>query len=305
VAFGSLGDRFLRRRSDGGPRNVATFGGYYGDSGSRHAGFLPWQDGSPPDELYAGVDDYRARTASRQIVRLAPVPTITSSPFSMLGTFALDERDLIPPLFPATRGEDLLFGQIVQLCFEDVVFCHLPWAVAHLPIDARVGSSDCLWDSEPFVTLSFILTQLLELARPVMRLAASGSSRLRLLGRCLQDAARLTTPAFLELVRDQVDQALGRFGFALARALERCRGHPPYWAADLARFIEHQARILQNPERARPLELARAADAAAAGERLKALVLTWGQLLEAWPELFHTARRAGSFAGLLAMLGSE
>ena len=49
----------------------------------------------------------------------------------------LDNRQMLPPYLPITRGEDRLFGHMVDFVFPASVTLDYPWAVPHLPIPDR------------------------------------------------------------------------------------------------------------------------------------------------------------------------
>ena len=49
----------------------------------------------------------------------------------------LDNSHLLPPYFPAFRGEDLLFGTMVEAMYHRGALVEYPWAVPHLPLEAR------------------------------------------------------------------------------------------------------------------------------------------------------------------------
>lgn len=49
----------------------------------------------------------------------------------------LDNRQMLPPYFPFLRGQDRLFGQMLDFVFPASVCLDYPWAVPHLPIPER------------------------------------------------------------------------------------------------------------------------------------------------------------------------
>jgi hypothetical protein len=266
---------------------VASFAGYYGDAGSRYPGFYLWSGMDVRDQLMHGYEDYRARVSSRQIVRLPPDATISSSRFSMCGTVALDCRNLLPPFFPVMRGEDLAFGAVLRTCFVDSVFAYVPVAIAHVPWHAR-GTEERLWDPARRVPMSVILGELIEFVGAGAQVATAGERRMRLLGRCLQELARLPPSDLQEQIRERIAQAIARSIAAADRLVQQANGTPEYWVSDLQRFIDHQTALLGEPMLALPSELAhRNADAAAAV--LRSWLEKYGLLLEGWPEVFSAA----------------
>ncbi len=49
----------------------------------------------------------------------------------------LDNSQLLPPYFPAFRGEDTLFGAMLVAIQSHSVALEYPWSVPHLPLEAR------------------------------------------------------------------------------------------------------------------------------------------------------------------------
>ena len=66
--------------------------------------------------------------ASRpQITKMASMSQVTG----------LDNSALLPPYFPVFRGEDQLFGAMVEAMFHHGAVVDYPWAVPHLPLEER------------------------------------------------------------------------------------------------------------------------------------------------------------------------
>jgi hypothetical protein len=54
----------------------------------------------------------------------------------------MDNSHLLPPYFPAFRGEDALFGAMLVAVHPHSVALEYPWSVPHLPLDKRTFSVD-------------------------------------------------------------------------------------------------------------------------------------------------------------------
>lgn len=54
----------------------------------------------------------------------------------------LDHRNLLPPYFPAGRGEDLLFGIMLQRIHPDSLVLNEGWSVHHKPIEPRSNRTE-------------------------------------------------------------------------------------------------------------------------------------------------------------------
>jgi hypothetical protein len=48
-----------------------------------------------------------------------------------------DNRQMLPPYFPIERGEDRLFGNMLDFVFPSAVTLDYPWAIPHLPMPQR------------------------------------------------------------------------------------------------------------------------------------------------------------------------
>jgi hypothetical protein len=291
ISWRSVGSNGLTGLLAGQARILATFGGYYGDAGARFPSFYLWSGPQMQSQLLGGVEQYRALVTSRQMVRVAPVTTVTSSRFSMCGSVALDARALLPPFFPAHRGEDLAFGMLLGSCFDLGLFAHLPQAVAHQPWEPRRASEDNIWNPVPSPALHGLIFQILELAEGACRLAPRGAPRMRLTGRWIRELASLAPADFEGLLRERVTAAIGRNVAQKQALLEQAKEMPPYWAADLRRFIDHQVEMGGHPDRAIPQELLEGSTREDALGLVQDLVAQYGQLLEAWPDLFSAAAR--------------
>jgi hypothetical protein len=52
----------------------------------------------------------------------------------------LDNSALLPPYFPVFRGEDYLFGAMVEYLHPQSVVMEFDWSVPHFPIEPRTGN---------------------------------------------------------------------------------------------------------------------------------------------------------------------
>lgn len=60
----------------------------------------------------------------------------------MSAVTGLDHRNLLPPYFPAGRGEDLLFGIMLQRIHPNSLVLSEGWSVHHKPIESRLGRAE-------------------------------------------------------------------------------------------------------------------------------------------------------------------
>lgn len=102
----------------------------------------------------------------------------------------LDNRHLLPPYFPAMRGEDQLFGAMLEFLMPDSAVLEYDWAVPHLPLEERQGnrSGDSVVPRGGLQLLSSYLAE----GKPSDRSLDLGT-RLSLLAARLESLAALST----------------------------------------------------------------------------------------------------------------
>jgi hypothetical protein len=284
----------------GQARVAATFPGLVGDSGARHATFYLWRP-EVREQLLEARSDYRQLVCSRQIVRCAPRPTITESGLAMSTSFAADNRELLPPFFPVSRGEDLVFGQVLRLCFDHRLLAHLPFTLAHRPLARPAARRDDIWKRAPRLQLYQLVAAALTAIAPALRNVAPGVPRMRALGRQLQELAAVPGPGFLEVVRPLIWRGVTR---QLSEVEAASAGLPPSlpWLCDWKRFAAAQLAQLRSQRGMEPADVQSVRSPASSSlPRAQHLIGRYGRLLEAWPALWAEARRLGDRGSLGAL----
>ena len=73
----------------------------------------------------------------------------------------LDHRIMLPPYIPILRGEDRLFGDMVEFMYPDDVVIDQSWSVPHLPLPARqwAGSERHYKTQQPFPSFALSLVE--------------------------------------------------------------------------------------------------------------------------------------------------
>jgi len=212
-------------------------------------------------------------------------PTLTSFGV-MAAVTGLDHRKLLPPYFPAGRGEDLLFGIMLQRVHPDSLALSEGWSIRHEPVDARPGRGTLnpLGSSAGLHTLADWLGR-----EPAEQRGLTPEGRLQLLSTDVRtlsecDAASLEQLAGAQLASKRTS------------LLARCMGH----AEDLgnmatspnlatwSEFISQtQAKLitsLQEPE-AEPIGSALSRHDQADWASLRDMGSRLADSLAAWPEL--------------------
>ncbi len=112
---------------------------------------------------------------------------------------------------------------------------------------------------------------------------------MRALGQVFERWGKLPLPDFEEIVRLQALRARSLDLVVLEDALARHRRAPAFWARDATRAAETLRAALARPSIGYPADLVAAFGEEAARPLFARLVRRYGELLQAWPELFAAA----------------
>jgi len=109
-----------------------TTNGTLGDSGT---GSPAWVFATPPDTLRACWHDpqtYERMALGRRVARCPADIQVAPGVALMTTTLTgIDDRDLLLPTMPKGRGEDLLFGALVEFLYPATPTALLPWMLRH------------------------------------------------------------------------------------------------------------------------------------------------------------------------------
>jgi len=111
--------------------------GYWGDAGTGNSGsWLAYQRADTLQNLLESHTDLEAALGARASwsgfkgAALTPYGTMSAAT-------GVDHSVLLPPYFPVQRGEDIMFGIMVQRMHPDSVAFNTNWAIRHEPIEKR------------------------------------------------------------------------------------------------------------------------------------------------------------------------
>jgi FkbH-like protein len=312
---GQVDEAFVARLARGSSRVRVSFTGLAGDCGWG-APFGFW--GVPLGHLLLEGESlarltrepalYRAKLTRRELVRSTTRTTIADATFGMTTFVGLDLRGLVPPYLPVRRGQDVLWVQMLERCFDDALFGQTPHVLRHEPAELRRFAEGELFRSATGLDLARIMVALVRAA--ALSDVESGAPRLRALGDHLAGIGALDPGGFDRALREALWREHERLVGWAERALLRNPGAPPFWRADVHRYVEEAAHFLGSAPRLCPLDLVRGernfAGAAVLAQRL---VLRFGQLCACWPALYDAAielkSRGASLGAPLASKGAR
>jgi hypothetical protein len=279
---------FLRLLEGGGCRVLVTMTGACGDSGMGSPRFVLSLEGENREELIHDEQRYREAFRSREVLHVVPAPTISDSPLLMALNCGLDNRELLPPLFPVLRNGEGVWAQILRQCWPSALVGHLPLATLHEPPEAR------RFAEEEATRISIRLPDLLILLVGAYQPGAgwlAGARALEALGSYLARIGALPLPRFEELLRSLWVAEMSRYGTHLEELLLLHGGEPDYWAEDVESHLEAIRKRVAGGPRLGPEDVAERVGEEGALAACQAMAARYGQLLEAWPALIQAARR--------------
>lgn len=280
---------WFRRLCTGGRVAVTTFG-VVGDCGLDGNGLYLLQEGASLARLVDGDAPYLVLRDSREVRRVAPRCTLTSSPMFSATAAAYDNRELLPPFVPVGRGEDASFGVALRACLARGVIAHLPWAIRHEPAPRGRFAADDIWQSAGVLTINqamMLLMGALELPAG----AGEPEDRLRALGAHLEQAARLPLPAFEDMLQaERLRRLSGLISLREQLLTEHADAAPEAWAHDMEQSIDALRAACAVGALPVAVDLGERMAEEQAREALRTHVGDYGLLLQAWPEMMQAAR---------------
>ena len=129
-------DGNLCSKYGGNARALASQCGSWGDPGTVNAGWTIHLNESSIKRLLETGKDIEATLGSRSswLGYRGPVLSQYATLSQLTG---LDHRTLLPPYLPAGRGEDILFGIMLQRLHPESVVFNEGWAIHHAPMEER------------------------------------------------------------------------------------------------------------------------------------------------------------------------
>ena len=251
-------------------------------------GYLAFNDASL-ERLITTEKHYRESILSRQLLRITPGPVISDLSFSMLPFWAFDNRELLPPNLPNHRGQDLIFGQTLWICFENAVAGHIPLALVHDPVPPRRFWPGEMQRSAAGVDVCRVILEAIKICN-WDDATASPAQRLQTLGEHLKQLAELPTEVLAASLMERLHESnrlLENILHARAKALI---DRAPYYADDVSRYLA-ALKVAQSREHYwLPLDLFLPRGAAEVAKSVRQTFMNFGALLAWWPTMVEAAK---------------
>ncbi len=232
---------------------------------------------------------YRSACTSRAISRVVDRVTVSDDAY-FIGTFTgLDNRKILVPQL-AVRGEDFIFGVVLRFCFNTDFYCHLPWAMLHLPVTKRQ-----FWPNEILRGASGF-----DIAKVIINLIKSFRSesientpeeRLTRLGKHFLELSALPMKDFENLVIHQATKANNVFIRTIRDRLKYYNESPVYWANDLKNYLALLEQAMSQKDFFIPFDFRLMYGFEESKKRMQKFIGDYGRLLTSWPEIVEAAKR--------------
>jgi hypothetical protein len=282
---GSLSASISKDETSARGRVAVTLNGLLGDCGWGSPFYYLLLNDDSLRRLVQSEASYRASCTSREMWRTVNAPTISAATDNMMATFfGLDNRQLLPPFIPITRGADYIFGVTISKCFDDLLFAHLPWSLLHLPLEVRKFSQGEITRSAAGVDIDALVSVLLKSCE-FDGGETHGAEKLKKVGAHLEALGTMHAPQFAEFARAKVVDEIAALILHLEERLSNSSNAPDYWRQDVERCVAVLRQSALREDVYLPLDLLYNRSPDEAREKTRRLVQKFGQLLRWWPEM--------------------
>lgn len=260
---------------DPGARVLVVSPGMYGDSAMGSSRSVLALSGRSRELLHAG--GYESLRLSRELVRIAPAPTVSTSAQLIMTQTGFDDRVPLPPFLPYGRNPDGLCAVLTRLVYPSSLTAYLDFGLLHSPPEPRIQSRNNLTAYRP--VLAEMLMALAITNRPTLSIEEPGA-RFEYIGEALVEAATSSSTDFVEATHAAWSRQLSGYVTLLESLLDQYGREPAAWAIDVDEHIDAVNAVLREP-----LALFGDTGCGMSVHGAKRHVRLYGELLAVWPAL--------------------
>jgi hypothetical protein len=220
---------------------LVTQNGTLGNAGTRTPEWIFTIDPTSSQRLLANPGGLDTALSTQQFWLGQPRPLFTRMPVISQVT-GLDNSQLLPPYFPVFRGEDYLFGAMLEYLHPNAAVLEYDWCVPHFPLEDRSG----VIEIEPATGKGRINISKLITDRTLYEPGISVETRMQHLVALAKELAETSDQGLLtryrvEVADNQCDE-LGKYTSCLQNGVKR----PPVWQGYLEESLESVTESLQS-----------------------------------------------------------
>jgi hypothetical protein len=215
---------------------LVTQSGSLGDPGTGHTDWIYGLQGASLQRLLDSEGGLQGAVDDRHYWMGHTRPTF--SKMSVISQVTgLDNTHLLPPYFPVFRGEDYLFGAMVEYLHPQAAVLEYDWCVPHFPLEARRGGNENLpATGKGGINLAKFVTD-----RTCYEEGISADTRFEQLALLVGELAEYSDEGLLTLYRAEVAEAQVGELQQLSNALQDDAPRSDDWRAYLQQGAENVA----------------------------------------------------------------
>jgi hypothetical protein len=275
----------------GRKRVMVTLNGLAGDCGWRSPSHYLWLRGRSFEALTQTEAHYQNSCSSRIVNRVVDRITLTKGCSNMMATFfALDNREVLPPFPSMGYGLDVVFGRVLSACFPEACFGHLPYALLHLPIEARAFQRrDIVMAAFGIDTCILTIAILASISPYELNRDSSSISRFQTIGLHFERVGNLTARDATAFIRRHVLSLVDGHFAELQEQLRDYGARAPFWEADVKEISHLQKLMSQREGYHLPAEFTKRRNYSAALSLSQTYLRNYGRLLQYWPQIVQAS----------------
>jgi hypothetical protein len=200
----------------------------------------------------------------------------------------LDNSHLLPPYFPVFRGEDYLFGAMVEHLHPQSVVLEYDWCVPHFPVDRRRGDIHTSPpSSKGTINPSKYITD-----RTVYETDISPETRLMNLAVLARQLCEMSDRGLLTLFRSEVAQNQSALAKRITNYLQDGTARPETWQNYLQQHIGTINDAMQATANLAEIPgITAGHDQITVLQEFRTLVDDYSQALQSWVSIRNAAKR--------------
>ena len=219
---------------------LVTQSGTLGDPGTSGTHWIYTIEPASTQRLLASPGGLDSALLNRHYWMGQPRPQFTKMAVISQVT-GLDNSHLLPPYFPVFRGEDYLFGAMVEYLHPQAAVLEYDWSVPHFPVDDRQGSTD----NKPATGKGNINFSKYVTDRTVYETGISPATRLRNLAALTKALSETSNQDLLTIYRTEVAEAQGEQLENLSAYMKNGAPRPEVWQTYLQQSVENISQAMQ------------------------------------------------------------
>lgn len=286
--------KLLRAVTERAGKIALTFMGRVGDVANPYNMLAMFADGDQRQAIMQSHASYLTNCTSREALRNVPSPVVCDQELArmpMSTVMGFDNRVLLPPFLPVLRGEDAIFGLILNRCFTEAHYGYLPEIVLHAPMESRTNRPEDLWNA----MVQFPYRRFVEIFLQTLSLPQCGPHRsLALVGEHLMAVGSQSMPSFVEHLKLGIWQFASSRLTVMEQLLDKYQGKPDFWAIDARKHNQLLLEAMLEDDFYVPADIKPGRTREDALELTRKLTFKFGELLHWWPQLVEASRELKS-----------